>query len=248
MASYCPQAHSMTPNTPLHLAIIPDGNRRWAKEKGFMNVWKGHEVAVENFRTLTEWCRNDERVCTLTVWCFSTENWKRPKQEISALMSMLETYLQKEGEEFLVKKTRFVHSGRKDRIPVGLKKIIDDTEEKTKNETGFTLHLAVDYGGMDEVTRSVQKITAERLPAWPVGRFPAAVNEEVIRAHLDHPELPDIDLVLRSSGEQRTSNFFLWQSAYAEWIFSPKYFPDIGTGDLDEALQEYERRKRRFGS
>jgi len=229
--------------TSKHLAIIPDGNRRWAKEKGFLNVWKGHEVAVENFRTLTEWCRSDPRISTLTVWCFSTENWKRPKTEVNALMSMLETYLQKEGEEFLVKKTRFVHSGRKDRIPASLQKIIDDTEEKTKNETGFTLHLAVDYGGMDEVARSVQKILQTRR----IETMTAPINEATICAHLDHPELPDIDLVLRSSGEQRTSNFFLFQSAYAEWIFSPKYFPDIGTSDLDEALQEYERRKRRFG-
>ena len=227
----------MSTATPLHLAIIPDGNRRWAREKGFMNVWKGHEVAVENFRTLTDWCRNDPRVHVLTVWCFSTENWKRPKPEIDALMRMLETYLKKEREEFIVKKTRVVHSGRRDRIPASLRALIEDTEQYTKDQTGFTLHLAVDYGGMDEVARGVQRMAD-----------PAHATENSVRAALDHPELPNIDVILRSSGEQRTSNFFLFQAAYAEWVFSPKYFPDIGPADLDGALTEYDRRKRRFGS
>lgn len=226
----------MSETKPLHVAVIPDGNRRWAREKGLLYVWKGHEVAVENFRTLTDWCRADPRVSALTVWCFSTENWKRDKREVAELMTMLEKYLIKEAKSLKEKKTRFVHSGRRDRIPASLKKVIEETEEMTKDETGFILHLAVDYGGKDEVARAVQK-----LPTT------TNVTEETIRAHLDHPEIPDIDVILRSSGEQRTSNFFLWQAAYAEWVFSPKYFPDIGTADLDEALKEYDRRKRRFG-
>ena len=226
----------MPESRPLHLAVIPDGNRRWAREKGFMNVWKGHEVAVENFRTLTDWCRSDPRVSALTVWCFSTENWKREKKEVDALMRMLEDYLTKEAKDLKEKKTRFVHSGRRDRIPASLKAIIEKTEEDTKNETGFTLHLAVDYGGKDEVTRAIGKMEKT-----------TNLTEDDVRAHLDHPEVPDIDIILRSSGEQRTSNFFLWQAAYAEWVFSPKYFPDIGTTDLDEALKEHDRRKRRFG-
>lgn len=226
----------MPESRPLHLAVIPDGNRRWAREKGFMNVWKGHEVAVENFRTLTDWCRNDPRVSTLTVWCFSTENWKRDKKEVDALMRMLEDYLIQEAKDLKEKRTRFVHSGRRDRIPASLKAMIEKTEQDTKNETGFTLHLAVDYGGKDEVTRAIGKM-----------KTTTDLTEEDVRRHLDHPEVPDIDVILRSSGEQRTSNFFLWQAAYAEWVFSPKYFPEIGTADLDEALKEYERRKRRFG-
>ncbi len=233
----------MENSAPLHLAIIPDGNRRWAREKGFMNVWKGHEVAVDNFRTLTDWCRKDPRVSALTVWCFSTENWKREPREIAELMTMLESYLKKEAKDLRENHTRFLHSGRRDRIPESLKKIIEQTEHETKNETGFTLHLAVDYGGKDEVTRAVNKLCATRYPLPADFTF----EESDIRSAIDHPELPDIDVILRSSGEQRTSNFFLWQSAYAEWIFSPKYFPDIGVDDLDEALQEYEKRKRRFG-
>ncbi len=230
----------MSEKKTLHLAIIPDGNRRWAREHKLEAVWKGHEKAVENFRTLTDWCRKDPRVSILTVWCFSTENWKRDEKEISMLMTMLEEYLRKEKHGLKENGTRFVHSGRRDRIPASLKKLIEETEQETANETEFTLHLAVDYGGKDEIARAAQKLFQQR-PS------PAAVTEETIQEHLDHPELPDIDIILRSSGEQRTSNFFLFQSAYAEWIFSSKYFPDIGTKDLDETLKEYERRKRRFG-
>lgn len=224
---------------PLHLAIIPDGNRRWAREHKLEAVWKGHEKAIENFRTLTDWCRKDPRISILTVWCFSTENWKREEKEISMLMKMLEDYLRKEKYGLKENGTRFVHSGRRDRIPATLKKMIEETEEETKDESKFTLHLAVDYGGKDEVMRAFHKAMAHEKKT--------AMTEEDLRSHLDHPELPDIDLILRSSGEQRTSNFFLWQSAYAEWIFSPKYFPDIGITDLDEAVKEYEKRKRRFG-
>lgn len=226
----------MSDAKPLHLAIIPDGNRRWAREHKFAHVWKGHERAVENFRTLTEWCRKDPRVNALTVWCFSTENWKRDKREIDELMTMLESYLRREREEFIKEKTRFVHSGRRDRLPKSLVQLIEEVEKETNDQTGFTLHLAVDYGGKDEVSRAVSKMPEKDT-----------VTEEDIRQYLDHPELPNIDVILRSSGEQRTSNFFLWQAAYSEWVFNPKHFPDIGTEDLDEALKEYEGRKRRFG-
>jgi undecaprenyl diphosphate synthase len=119
--------------------------------------------------------------------------------------------------------------------------LIEDVEKETKDQTGFTLHLAVDYGGKDEVSRAVQKIMNQERP------FSGAVTEDLIRQHLDHPELPDIDVILRSSGEQRTSNFFLWQAAYSEWVFNPKHFPDINTSDLDDALNTYADRKRRFG-
>ncbi len=226
----------MPESKPLHLAIIPDGNRRWAREHKFAHVWKGHERAVENFRTLTDWCRKDPRVNVLTVWCFSTENWKRDPKEIEELMKMLESYLRKEAHGLVENNTRFVHSGRRDRLPKSLITVIEETEAMTKDMTGFTLHLAVDYGGKDEVARAVRTM-----------KDPGDATEESIRAALDHPELADIDVILRSSGEQRTSNFFLFQAAYSEWVFSPKHFPDIGTADLDAAIVEYERRKRRFG-
>ncbi|HLD71672.1 MAG TPA: polyprenyl diphosphate synthase [Candidatus Peribacteraceae bacterium] len=221
--------------TPLHLAIIPDGNRRWARAQGLF-PWKGHEKAVENFRTITDWARENPKIGVLTVWCFSTENWKRDTKEVNALMKMLEDFLRREQELFLKNDTRFVHSGRKDRIPTSLAALIAETEEKTKDCISFTLHLAVDYGGKDEIVRAVRKLN------------PTEITEESLRAHTDHPELPDIDLIFRTSGEMRFSNFFLWQGAYAEWIFTDKYFPDVTTKDLAEAIQTFEERQRRYGA
>ncbi|MDD5055894.1 MAG: polyprenyl diphosphate synthase [Candidatus Peribacteraceae bacterium] len=247
-----PNSPSTTP--PLHLAVIPDGNRRWANAHKLQSVWKGHERAVENFRTLTDWCRNDPRIGILTVWCFSTENWKRDPKEVEMLMDLLEKYLRKEGEGLVKEKTRFVHSGRRDRIPPSLSKLIEKTEQLTKDQTEFTLHLAVDYGGKDEILRAISRLQAgkpeTRNQPFEALMDPQAQNgkPENLQPYLDHPELPDIDLIFRSSGEQRTSNFFLWQSTYAEWIFSPKLFPDVGPEDLAEAVTEFERRQRRFGN
>lgn len=219
-------------NPPLHIAIIPDGNRRWAKKRT-LKPWEGHKVAVENFRTLTDWCRQDPRVQTLTVWCFSTENWKRDPKEIAMLMKLLEDYLAKERSTFLENSTRFVHSGRKNRIPSSLADLIADVEKETKDQTELTLHLAIDYGGKDEIVRALSRTDD--------------TSEEGIAAALDHPELPDIDLIIRTSGESRTSNFFLWQSAYAEWDFVDKFFPDFSVDDLCDCVNRFSERTRRFG-
>ncbi|MDP7247003.1 MAG: polyprenyl diphosphate synthase [Candidatus Peribacteraceae bacterium] len=220
----------MNNDNAIHLGIIPDGNRRWAKSRS-LNPWKGHEQAIENFKALTEWCRNDERISVLTVWCFSTENWKRERQEIEMLMKMLEDYLRKEQENFIENKTKFCHSGRKDRIPSSLAELIKEAEEKTSDQTDFTLHLAVDYGGKDEIERAARKISPE----------------SPLKENLDHPELPDIDIIIRTSGEKRTSNFFMWQAAYAEWIFEDKLFPDFSIDDLQVAVDNFSDRNRRFG-
>ncbi len=224
-----------SPSAPLHIAIIPDGNRRWAKKRSLL-PWNGHEKAVENFRTLTEWCRNDPRIGILTVWCFSTENWKRENEEVQRLMQLLEDYLRRERKKFVEEKTRFLHSGRRDRIPPSLAKLIEEVIEETKDQTEFTLHLAVDYGGKDEILRAMAKTEGSKA------------TEESLRAHLDQPDLPDIDLIIRTSGEQRTSNFFLWQSAYAEWEFVDKFFPDFSSQDLAKAVDDFSARARRFGS
>lgn len=219
---------------PIHLAIIPDGNRRWAKGNMLL-PWQGHARAMENFRAITEWCRKDPRIKVLTIWGFSTENWKRSDEEVAKLMELFEEYLSKERHAFVEHQTRFVHSGRRDRIPASLKKLIEDVEEETKEFTEFTMHLAVDYGGKDEVVRALAKMKGEEA------------TEESIRAHLDHPDVPDIDLIVRTSGEQRTSNFFFWQACYAEWLFLTKHFPALESADIDAALQEFDRRTRRFG-
>lgn len=219
----------------IHLAIIPDGNRRWARARGLPSR-KGHEKAIENFRALTEWLRDNSEVKVLTIWCFSTENWKRDEKEVSALMKMLGSYLREERENLLKNDARFVHSGRRDRIPAPLSVLIAETEEATKNCSKFTLHLALDYGGKDEIVRAVKKMNT------------SDITEESLRAHLDHPELPDIDVIFRTAGEKRFSNFFLWQGAYAEWVFTEKYFPDTTTEDLAACLATYRERQRRYGA
>lgn len=226
-----------TPSTSearLHLAIICDGNRRWARTKGLL-PWNGHEKAIRNFRGILDWCREDGRIGTLTLWAFSTENWKRDPEEVRKLMELFETFMREERASFSEHKVRFVHSGRRDRIPPALAELFTDVEAETAAHTGFTLHLAIDYGGRDEVVRAIRKLGG------------GEVSEEGIRAHLDHPELPDIDIIIRTSGEQRTSNFFLWQSAYAEWFFLPKHFPELGPSDLDKVLGDFRKRERRFG-
>jgi len=222
--------------TPLHLAIIPDGNRRWAKKRSLF-PWKGHEKAGENFHDLVEWCRKSERISVLTFWCFSTENWKRDKREIDELMRLLGKYLQKERVSLQENHIHLIRSGRSDRVPKHLLDLIDTIEEETSAAPKMTLQLALDYGGKDEIIRAVQQL-----------KNTAKATEEDIRAHLDHPLLPDIDLIIRTSGEQRTSNFFLWQSAYAEWMFVDTLFPDFSPKDLEKSLDDFEGRKRRFGA
>lgn len=218
-----------------HLAIICDGNRRWAKAHGLM-PWEGHKVAIEKFRAIGDWCRQHPRIGTLTLWAFSTENWKRDEREVKELMALFESFLRSEQQWMVDYETRCVHAGRKDRIPASLAALCAETEEKTKHFTGFTIQLAIDHGGKDEVVRAVRRL--------PPG---TDVTEESIRAHLDHPEVPDIDLVIRTSGEQRTSGFFLWHAAYAEWYFPTYHFPDLTPERIQEALDEYDNRQRRFG-
>lgn len=218
-----------------HLAIIPDGNRRWAKAHGVL-PWEGHRTAVEKFRPILEWCRAHPRIGTLTLWGFSTENWKRSEREVRELMKLFESFLADERPRLVEHRTRFVHAGRKDRIPASLATLFRETEETTKDFAEFTLQLAIDYGGKDEIVRAVRgKALADDA------------TEEIVRALLDHPDVPDIDLIVRTSGEQRISNFFLWQGAYAELLFLEKHFPELTTADLQAALDEYDRRQRRFG-
>jgi undecaprenyl diphosphate synthase len=220
----------------MHVAIIPDGNRRWAKTKGLL-PWKGHERAGGNFSDLVEWCAKDGRIGTLTFWCFSTENWKRSPEEIEALMSLLEKYLTEQRERLLKNRIHLIRSGRSDRVPAHLLSLIDSIGAETAGDLAMTLHLALDYGGKDEILRAIHKLEDGK-----------EVTEEALRAKLDHPELPDIDLIIRTSGEQRTSNFFLWQSVYAEWVFLPVLFPDFSAEHLEKVLQDFQARDRRFGA
>ncbi|MBI3619439.1 di-trans,poly-cis-decaprenylcistransferase [Candidatus Peregrinibacteria bacterium] len=224
------------PSPRLHLAIIPDGNRRWARQRSFF-PWKGHEQSIETFDTLVEWCRKDGHIGTLTFWCFSTENWKRDPKEVKKLMELLEDSVKNKREKLIKNRIHVIRSGRTDRIAPLLLAALDELERATSQDPVMTLHLAIDYGGKDELLRAMNKLTKND-----------EVTEENFRALLDHPELPDIDLVIRTSGEHRTSNFFLWQSTYAEWMFPEKYFPDLTPEDVKTAVDEFEKRQRRFGS
>jgi undecaprenyl diphosphate synthase len=222
-------------NPAIHLAIIPDGNRRWAK-KQLLKPWEGHQRALENSRDLIDWCRQNDQISILTLWGFSTENWNREPREVSALMSLFVKYLKDQQASLHQHQTRFIHSGRRDRIPKNLAQLITKIEEETKNYTKFTFHLAVDYGGRDEILRAVNKIKKQPVTA------------ENFRQYLDHPELPDIDFVIRTSGEHRASGFFIWQAAYAEWCFETKPFPELKPDDLAQHFADFKKRHRRFGA
>lgn len=226
-----------TTESALHLGIVPDGNRRWARSRGLL-PWNGHEKASDVFTAMIEWCVASPDVAALTLWVFSTENWKRDEREVTKLMELFQRYLREQRLRFLEQQIRVVHAGRRDRIPVALATLIEDIEAETNECEGFTLQIGLDYGGKDEIVRSVERTSKKGMPP----------SEESIRAHLDHPEIRDIDLVIRTSGEMRTSNFFLWQSAYAEWWFTDKLFPDLTTEDLATAIADYRGRKRRYGS
>lgn len=219
----------------LHVAIIPDGNRRWARQRS-LQPWLGHEEAMRNSRALIDWCRNNPDIGTLTLWGFSTENWNRSEAEVTHLMRIYEEWLKGERDELISKRTHFVHSGRSERIPKSLADAITDLAQVTKDFDEFTLNFALDYGGRDELIRAINKIEK-----------PSEITEENFRDYFDHPELSDIDLVIRTSGEKRSSGFFIWQAAYAEWYYEPKLFPDLTPADLEQALGEYCQRQRRFG-
>ena len=225
---------------PNHVLIIPDGNRRWAKDHGLPSL-QGHKRGFEVAQTLARKIRASG-VPTLTFWAFSTENWKRDGREIKYLMQFYNKFLEKNLLGAEDEKVRYIHLGRKDRLPKRLLEKIEKLESQTKKFKQYYLNFALDYGGHDEILRAVRKIIQK-------GTKSDDVTEELIAKNLDtaHEPYPNPDLIIRTSGENRTSGFMPWQAAYAEYIFIDKYFPDLTEGDIDWALAEYERRQRRFG-
>lgn len=225
---------------PVHIAIIADGNRRWAKERG-LPTFEGHRRGAENVKLLSKRAKA-HGVKIITFWVFSTENWKRTVEEIGYLMSLFDTFVDRERKEAIKEKTRIIHMGRKDRIPEALRKKIIQAEEETKHFTNYYFVVALDYGGRDEVIRAVQKIHKDGLSM-------SNLQESDIDNYLDTKDLPqpEPDIIIRTSGEARLSGFMSWQSAYSEYYFSPLMFPDFGPDKLEEAIKEYGERKRRFG-
>jgi len=229
-------------NAPPHVAIIMDGNGRWAKQRGLPRI-EGHRRGVETVRTTT-FAARDLGVRMLTLYAFSIENWKRPQEEVGALMGLLEYYLKKELETFVRDRVRFCTIGRTDELPAGVQKHLRTTVEETRHFTDYTLVLALNYGSRTEI------VDAARAYAAAVATGKEKLNDSswaTFSRYLYCPDMPDPDLVIRTSGETRLSNFLLPQAAYAEFMFLPVLWPDFTKEDLAGAIAEYNRRERRFG-
>lgn len=225
-------------SVPEHISIIPDGNRRWAKEKGFVSSY-GHYKAgsYNNFKSLIKEAEKSG-VKYMSFWGFSTENWKRDEKERNALFELLIHNIKLFDKDAKSDRIRVRHIGRKDRLPKELADSLQKLEAKTRNNKGISVQLCLDYGGKDEIIRAVNRLLKVGV---------SKVDEDDFSMVLDTNNIPDPDLIIRTSGEQRTSGFMPFQSAYAELYFTDKYFPDFDVKELRKAIEEFSRRKRRFG-
>ena len=227
---------------PKHIAIIMDGNRRWAKEKG-IDTRLGHKAGAETLEKIAAYA-NDIGLKYMTVYAFSTENWKRTKEEVGALMILLNTYLDKFLNKESLRNIKIRVLGDIGNLDKGLKESIEKIVEKSKNNTGLTLNIAFNYGGRAEITRAVRNISKKVKD----GKLKVEdITEEVISDNLYTNGEPDPDLLIRPGGELRISNFLLWQLAYTEFLFIDKYWPDFSEEDLLEAIKKFENRNRKFG-
>ena len=225
-------------NFPNHVAVVPDGNGRWAERRGLPR-FEGHRAGVENMHSVIEYF-NKLQLKYLTLYTFSTENWKRPQEEITGLLHLLEEVIDKEILELHKKGVRLRHLGRLDELSPGLQQAINKAVELTKNNTGMTLSLAFNYGGRTEILDAVHHIIAKGIP-------PQNIDEELFNSYLYTAGLPDVDLVIRTAGELRLSNFLIWQSAYSEYYSTNVLWPDFNNKEIDKALLSYSQRRRRFG-
>jgi undecaprenyl diphosphate synthase len=213
-----------------------DGNGRWAQGNGLPRV-EGHRRGIDTVEEITEACRNIG-VKYLTLYAFSDENWERPIEEIKALMGLLVEFLKKKRQKLVDNQIKFRVIGDRDRLPDAVQSAISDVEEATKDQNGMTLLVALSYGSKTEICRAVQRAISMGVKD---------ITPEVVSEHLDTAGIPDPDLLIRTSGERRISNFLLWQTAYSEFYFTGRLWPDFKRGDLEEALLDYRRRERRFG-
>ncbi|HLF78492.1 MAG TPA: isoprenyl transferase [Dehalococcoidia bacterium] len=223
---------------PQHVAIIMDGNGRWAQERG-LSRQAGHRAGTENIRTVIK-AFAERDVKYLTLYAFSTENWKRPRSEINPLMRLLGRVLDRELNSLHENGVRLLHIGNLEPLPSDLKRRVCDAMELTKNNTGITVSVAFNYGGRAEIVEAARR-------AIQAGVKPEELTEETFSSYLDTKGLPDPDLVVRTAGEMRLSNFLLWQAAYAEFYATPVYWPDFGVEEVERALDAYAQRGRRFG-
>ncbi|WP_270839308.1 isoprenyl transferase [Peptacetobacter hiranonis] len=229
-------------NMPTHIAIIMDGNGRWAKSR-FLPRTAGHKAGVETIRKVV---KEADRlgIQYLTLYAFSTENWKRPKLEVDALMNLLVTYLRNEIDELHKNNVKLTAVGDFEKLPEACVKELHSAMDKTKDNTGVHLNLALNYGGRNDIREAVVEIAKE----YKEGKISLEdITEERIKKHLSTGEIPDPDLVIRTSGEQRLSNFLLWDIAYSEFYYTDIHWPDFDGEALEKAIYAYQKRDRRFG-
>ncbi len=225
-------------SVPSHVAIIMDGNGRWAKRRNLPRIM-GHHAGVRAIeRTVRE--ARDRGIRTLSLYAFSSENWKRPQTEVSGLMGLFRYYIRSKVSQLLQEGARIRFAGRLDGLPEDIREIISEAEGKTAAQKGLQLVVCLNYGGRQEILDAMQKIvdSGEHVP----------LDENAFRKYLYLPDVPDPDLIIRTSGEMRLSNFWLWGSAYSEFFFTEKLWPDFGPEDLGAALSSYQGRERRYGS
>ena len=229
-------SNSIINETPTHIAMIMDGNGRWAKERGLKRT-AGHEEGAKTVRRITQHC-SKLGVKYLTLYAFSTENWARPKLEVEFLMKLLEKYLKSELEVYLENSIRFKAIGDLSKFSKSLQNIIKQTEEKTAKGKKLTQILALNYGSQDEILRAIKRLNEKSLE----------ITKENFESCLDTAGVPDVDMLIRTSGEIRLSNYLLWQNAYAELFFTQTYWPEFSTSELDDMINDFINRERRFGA
>ena len=223
---------------PRHVAIIMDGNGRWATKRGLPRL-AGHKVGIDKIQQVLQYLA-DNRVKFVTLYAFSTENWNRPLPEVRGILKLMEEALIKQTPQLHEKNIKVIHLGKIDRLEESMKLALQNAQDLTKFNTGITLNVAFDYGGRDEILEAVRSLIREQIQ-------PEEINEALFSSHMyTHPS-PDPDLVIRTGGELRISNFLLWQSAYSEYYHTPTYWPDLDDSELDLALKSYQSRDRRFG-
>lgn len=223
---------------PQHIVVFPDGNRRWAVENG-VSINEGYLKGEQKFADFLRWCKV-RGVKVVTVFGFSTENWKRPKEQVEFLMQLFERFLGEGIDDFNKEGARVKIIGQKEKLSASLQAVVEKVEAATAHNKNIHLNLAVSYGGRWDIIQAVKKMMTE-------GVNPEAITEESFESYLSTAGLPEPDLIIRAGGEKRISNFVLWQAAYAELYFSPKMWPDFSEQDLDLALEEFDARARRFG-
>jgi undecaprenyl diphosphate synthase len=231
------------PDIPRHIAVIMDGNGRWAKERGLPRR-EGHRAGAESVREVTDTCI-ELGVEYLTLYAFSSENWNRPEAEVKALMALLDRFLTEKAKDLERQKIRLLAIGQIDRLPAKTRALLDRIMAQTAGHTAMTLVLALSYGGREEIVSAARSLAADAA----AGRIsPEQIDSTLFASRLQTAGIPDPDLLVRTSGEMRVSNFLLWQISYAEIVIVRKYWPDFRRNDLIESVREYQRRHRRFGA